>query len=140
MAAPTVAQLREGLAANLDAIEDVQASAYMLSNPTPPTIEVVPDEVDYDAAMGRGDDTWRFVIRAYVGVASDKGAQLLLDELLAPSGTRSVKTVLEADETLGGVAEDLHVQTATGYRIYQRAGGPELLGCEWTVEVIAVGK
>lgn len=140
MAAPTVAELREGLRARLDTIPNVQASAYMIANPSPPALEVVPDEIDYDLTMGRGGDTWRFIVRCYASAASDIGGQKRLDTLLAPAGASSVKAAVEADATLGGKAEDTRVVSATGYRIFQRAGGPELLGCEWTVEIIASGK
>lgn len=139
MAAPTLQQLRQGLAANLGAITGVQVSPYLLAQPTPPAIELAPDEVEYDTANARGMDSWQFIVRAYVGTPTDQGAQVLLDLMLAPSGATSVKAVLEADRTLGGAAQTLRVAQATGYRLYQRAGGPEYLGCEWTVNVYAPG-
>lgn len=140
MAAPTLRELREELAENLSTIDGVQVSAWLLANPTPPAIEVAVDEVNYDHSMGRGSDEWFFVVRAYVGAATDRAAQIKLDTLLAPSGSGSVKTALEATPTLDGKCEDLHVVSASGYRIFQRAGGPELLGCEWRVRVIALGE
>lgn len=143
MPAPTVSELREELAENLSTIADAQVSAWMLSNPTPGpggSIEVVPDEVAYDTANARGLDTYRFIVRAYLPLGSDIGAQKRLDALLAPAGATSVKAALEADTTLDGKAQDLRVVDATGYRVFGRAGAPELLGCEWTVEVIAAGE
>lgn len=139
MPAPTLAELRAELAENLSAITGVQVSAYMMANPTPPSIEVVPDEVNYDQTMQRGMDHWRFIVRAYASAANDQAGQMLLDLMLAPSGGSSVKAALEADRTLDGKAQTLRVVQATGYRIYGRAGGPEYLGCEWTVDVYAAG-
>jgi hypothetical protein len=69
----------------------------MLTSVTPPTIEVVPEQIEYDDAMGRGLDVWRFTVRAYVGNAVDKAAQIKLDTMLAPAGATSVKDAIEAD-------------------------------------------
>lgn len=140
MAAPTLAELRAGLAANLDTIPSTQVSAYMLSAPTPPSIYVYPQQVDYDGTMQRGMDAWTFTVQAFVGLTSDIGAQKKLDLMLAPTGTNSVKASVEADRTLGGKASDLRVTEATGYRVYTLEGarGP-VLGCEWTVDVIVDG-
>lgn len=141
MAAPTLAQLRAGLAVNLGAIPDVQVSAYMLAAPTPPAIHVLPEEITYDAAMRRGLDTWQMTVQAFVGVVSDVGAQKRLDLMLAPTGANSVKAAVEADRTLGGKCDDLRVARATGYQVYSLAGQQgAVLGCEWTVEIIATGR
>lgn len=139
MPAPTVSDLRTALAANLSSIVGVQQSAYMLANVTPPAIEVTLGEVQFDDAMSRGLDSWRFVVRAYVGNVSDVGAQKVLDKMIDPSGATSVKAALETDRTLGGKAEDLRVLSASGYQVYGRPNGPDLLGCEWQVDVIALG-
>ena len=54
----SLTDLREGLAATLASITGLQQSAYLLSNPTPPTAEVQPGPVDYDLTMKRGLDKW----------------------------------------------------------------------------------
>lgn len=133
----TLAQIREGLRANLASISDVQVSAYLLSQPTPPCIEIAPASVEYDLAMQRGADRWTIVVRAATGLTTDRGAQVNLDELLAPTGARSVKTAIEADSTLGGVVDDLRVTTMRAYRAIPRESGGPLLGAEWDVTVIA---
>lgn len=129
----TLAEIRAGLAANLGSITGLQVSAYVLSNPTPPCVEIVPAEVQYDQALARGMDTVTMTVRVFVGQASDKGAQQRLDLYLAPDGSGSVKAAIESDPTLVRTVADLHVTSATGYRVY---GDTALLGCEWTVEVI----
>lgn len=136
---PTLAELREGLARNLSTIPGVQVSAYVLANPTPPAIEVAPGPVDYDQAMRRGTDLWLFNLRAIVGLTTDKGAQMRLDRLIAPSGDESVKAAVESDVTLGGVAQSLHVVRCSGYQVYERQGGAPYLGAEWEVHVYATG-
>ena len=109
----------------------------MLSAPTPPCMYVVPDAIEFDRAMQRGYDADRFRIVALAGSSSDIGAQKKLDELLARTGTTSLKVAVEADRTLGGVVDDLRVTNASGYRTYAHQSGQVHLGCEWTIEIIA---
>lgn len=135
----TLAQVREGIALNLSTIADVQVSAYMLGNPTPPAIEVVPEQVTYDLAFQRGMDQWNVTVRAFVGLTTDVGAQKRLDLMLASSGANSVKAAVEASPTLGGAVDDLRVTRASGYRTYTFEGRPPVLGAEWAVEVFATG-
>lgn len=131
--------IREGLAANLSALKDVQVSPYMLANPQPPSAHVFPADISYDQAMVRGVDQWTFTVQAFVGLIDAKGAQVKLDALLAPSGSQSVKQLLEVDRTLAGVVADLHVTGCSGYRVYPRDPNPPVLGAEWTVSVLATG-
>lgn len=131
--------IRDGLKANLDSLQGVQVSAYMLSNPTPPCLEVFPSETLYDLTMGRGFDEWKLTVRMFVGVTTDVGAQRRLDDYLASAGSLSVKTKLESDKTLGGAAQTLRVESCSGYRVYQPEGRGPLLGAEWSVSVLATG-
>jgi hypothetical protein len=137
----TMAQIRTALAANLDAIPSVQASPYMLANPTPPTVWVVPDETDYDEAMQGGLDVVKVTIQAFAGLVADQAAQKLLDEMLDPTGSSSVKATVEADKTLGGMVQDLRVTRHHGYQVYQRpnlgsgTSTGQVIGSEWTVEI-----
>lgn len=135
----TLEQIREGLKANLAAITGVQVSAYMLAQPTPPAICVFPGPIDYDQAMARGVDKWMLTIRAFAGLTSDEGAQIVLDRFLAPSGATSVKQAAESDKTLDGVVASVRVVSCTGYGVYQFEGRPPLLGADWSVEIYATG-
>lgn len=137
----TLADVREGLRANLSSIPGAQVSAYVLSNPTLPTIWVRPaaEVVTYHRAMGNGVENWTLLVQAYVGVPSDIGAQKKLDEFLASAGASSVKAAIESDKTLGGSANDLAVQNCSGYLEYARPDGTTALGAEWTVLVLTDG-
>jgi hypothetical protein len=132
----TVKQIRAGLADALSAIQGVQVSGYMLAAPTPPCVFVSRGPIEYDRAMGRGHDDWTFTVTALVAFSSDRGSQINLDELVAPTGARSVKTALETDKTLGGIVDNVFVSEATEERIYEAAGKPPMLGCEWTARII----
>jgi hypothetical protein len=131
----TLAQLRTGLADNLATIKGVQVSPYALAQPIPPGIQILPGEVDFRGAFARGFDLWRFQVQAYVAYSADTGSQVLLDELLNPTGARSVKTALESDPTLGGVAFGVFVPTASGYRLVDRADGSQMILVDFSVEV-----
>lgn len=132
-----MAQIRSGLATRLAAISgDYQVSAYQLSAPTPPCLVVSRGPITYDQTMGRGGDEMRFTVIAYVQFTTDQGSQKKLDVLAAPSGVGSLKAVVEADKTLGGVVDDTWVSEATEERVYEAPGKPPMLGCEWTVLVL----
>lgn len=128
--------IREGIAANLSAIPDLQVSAYMLSNPTPPGAHVLPDTATYDLAMRGGLHELAMLVQVFVATTTDIGAQVTLDQYLAAAGALSVKAAVESDRTLGGAVADTHVQGFT-YRQYPRAEGDPLLGADFNVQVYA---
>ena len=63
----------------------------------------------------------------FVADVIDIAASSKLDAFLAVDGLHSVKAAVEADPTLGGTVDDLRVVTATGYKVYGRSTGAELL-------------
>lgn len=140
MAAPTLAQIRQGLAANLSALANVQVSPYMLANPTPPCVHLWPTAVNYDLTAQRGYDRWMFTVQAFVAIAADIGSQVLLDQFIAPSGAQSIKARLESNPTLGGLVDDVSVTNFENYQVYVREGGSPVLGANWIVEILAAGK
>ena len=50
-----------------------------------------------------------------------------------------MKDAIEADLTLGGVAEKLICEEAHGYQEYARPDGTSVLGCRWNVTVYMTG-
>lgn len=135
------AAIRQGIAANLAAL-GFQVSPYVLDNPTPPCVYVAAGPCTYDETFGRGHDTWVWIVYVLVGYVGDVAAQQRLDAMRMSHGPTSVKTLIEADRTLGGAAYSLTVPEVTGMRVYSLAGpnqSPATLGAEWTVEVMASG-
>lgn len=132
----TFAQIRAGLVSNLRSL-GIQSTGYALASPTAPTIEVMPSGVAYDRAMGRGMDALTFTVRVTVAVTLDVPAQQTLDTYLAPAGAQSVKTMIESDQTLGGVVQSLHVTEASGYEFRDTNEGSIALSASWTVQVYA---
>ena len=138
MAASTL-QIRSALKAALDnavtGVSGWQTSAYMLSLPQPPTIDIYPASTVFDTAMARGNDELLFVVRGLVAFNQDIGAQISLDRLMDATSATGIKTVVEADRSLGGVVQDCRVTACSGYKSYIVDGQPPLLGAEFTVSV-----
>lgn len=131
------AGIRNGLVQNLQPLLVANGgqigliSPYFLSNPTPPCAYITAGEIDYDLAMGGGEDELVFLIVVLVGNTTDVGSQQLLDSLRDPD--TGVKHYAETDLTLGGAADTLRVTKAS--ELKQDAQG--FAGCEFTVEVHA---
>lgn len=134
----SVAAIRQGLAANLGVIDGVQVSPWILSEPTPPILQIRSGDVTYDLTMHRGWDQHTMIIQALVPFSSDIGSQMLLDSLMAPDGPTSVKEAVEADITLGGAADQAHVTECSGTQL-ATVGGVAMLLAEWTCMVYANG-
>lgn len=111
----TIGTLRSGIAANLATISGLRTSATVPDAPTPPQAVVIPSIIQYDRAFHRGLDQYQFIITVLVGRASDRNAQSTLDAYCNPTGALSIKTAVESDRTLGGIAQSLHVTEMTSY-------------------------
>jgi len=111
----TIQTIRQGIANNLATITGLRASAFVPDNPTPPIAVVVPERVDYDAAMHRGLDNYTFKVLVIAQRASERNAQSTLDSYCNVTGTSSVKAAVESDKTLGGSVMDCRVTELTGY-------------------------
>lgn len=143
-----LAAIRAGIAANLAQITDLQVSAYMLAEPTPPSAHVVPGPVTYDISMGRfGLDDLELKVQVFVPLVVDVTSQINLDAYLAGSGSRSVRQAIERVDaadgtgmvTLGGACQSARVVSSTGPQLYRLTDGRSMLMCEWTVMVKAFG-
>lgn len=131
--------IHEALAATLYGIGGWQVSPYILANPTPPTIFVYPGSPDdatvYDLTQRDSLDVYSFTIQAFVSHNSDIGAQRKLSELLGRSGPHSVKALVEADTSLGGLVDDLRVMRVSGFRLVAPAASAVMVAAEWFVDV-----
>lgn len=112
-------------------------NAYVLAQPNPPGVQILPPEVEFDLTMQRGYDTWRFTVQGFIALTSDIGAQQLLDELIEPAG--GMKATLEADNTLGGLVASLRVESSGPPRQVEAAAGHPMLLVEWRVSMFVRG-
>lgn len=133
-----IGAVRQAMANALAPLE-VQVNPYMLASPTPPGVQIPPPAVTaYDFAVGIHE--WEFIVQGFVALsASDIGSQKLLDKMCQPGGATSVRALLEADRTLAGTVDNLHVVSQEKARTVEPQGGIPLLLVEWRVQVYANG-
>ena len=109
----TVSQIKAGLAANLATVSGLRAYAYQPDNVNTPFAWPLLDSIQYNGAMGGGLITHRFTISVVVGRSAERTAQTLLDGYLSYAGAISIRQAIESDRTLGGVVQDLIVESAS---------------------------
>ena len=126
--------IRQALADKMGNVYGLRSSATMPDAPRPPQAVILPDRIEYDLDMGRGADTFFFLVTVIVGRADDRAAQNNLDRFV--SGSDSIKAAIEADMTLGGVVNFARVTEMTNYRQIN-VGDTIYLGAEFEVEVVA---
>jgi hypothetical protein len=127
--------LRRGLKERLASIDGLQPYATMPANPQTPSAAVIPrtkTPLSFD-----GDATWTFAIWVYVNSQDLTRAQTAIDEYLSDEGDKSIEAALEADPSLGGVAQSAHVTGWSEYAQLVDLGGAQVLGCRLDVEVLA---
>lgn len=135
----SVTDLRNGLATRLATISGLHDYARVPKTVNLPAaiVQPAPDSaIMFDAAGARASDDFMFVITLLVTDAVDEIGQAALDPYLAGSGAQSIKTVIEADGTLGGAAQWVRVTGVRNYGLIEQ-GGIQYLGAEFVVEVMA---
>lgn len=140
MAAPTVTELRVALAAALEPALNGHGGVHAHADGgyVPPVVFVYPRSVDYDNAMARGGDEWELIVRA-LAQSLDRNGQEFLDGLIDPEGPRSVKALIETDQTLGGLSRGVRVVRMENYQEYVFEGRAPTFGCEFVVFIEADG-
>lgn len=133
----SIKSVREGIAANLDAITGLHVLAFVPDNPTPPMAVVVPSNVRFDTAFHRGSDEYTMEVLVIVARASERGAQDTLDAYCDSSGSSSVKQAIEADRSLGGAAASLRVTDITTYGPLS-VGETQYLAATFAVQVVTL--
>jgi hypothetical protein len=136
----TLLEIRRAMATQLETIPGLQASARILTNPTRPVAFVVPGVIVPHRTMGNGHSDWNVVIELQTSAVSEISGQDNLDAFLAESGDQSVMAAIEANPTLGGLADDLIVQEiGSDYGRYLLADGADIFGARVKVLVLAAG-
>lgn len=130
----SVGTLRTALATALGTVSGLRSSATVPDNPRPPIAVVVPERIEYDLNAQRGADRYWFTVTVLVGRADDRTAQNRLDGYIV--GPQSVKTSIETDRTLGGVADTCRVTEMRNYSSMP-VGEMVYLAAQFVVEVIA---
>lgn len=137
----TLTQVRQALAAALDAIPDLNAHAFAPGAVTAPAVVVKPATgqfLNYRPTMGTGAADAAdllLVVGLFVAGTDEEASSEELDAYLADSGTRSVYAAVAADPTLGGLVDDVALLSATNYGSYTY-GSANFYGCEFPVAVL----
>jgi hypothetical protein len=130
----SLAAIRARLAVDItDALGPTwNVSAYPLSAPDTPFIEVGQFGIQKHVAMNDGAEWWTCAIRAYVSQVG-KGNQMKADELLEND---PVTDGIEADYNLNGLVSDLIVDRVdTGF--WSRQDGQVIyVGVEWQLRIL----
>lgn len=110
MAAPSILQIMEGIEARLATISGLRVVEYVADQITPPQAVVgVPPISSYHTTMQRGRFTIDPTITVFTSASLDRVGQRALAEYANPTGEKSVIAAVEADQTLGGAAENVVV-------------------------------
>ena len=112
-ATTTVTEIKEGIATALRTISGLRAYAQQPDNVNAPFAWPMLDSITYNGAMRGGLVTHIFNVSVVVGRSAERTAQTALDGFLSYEGATSVRAALEADRTLGGVVQDLLVESAS---------------------------
>jgi hypothetical protein len=108
--AVSITGLRNALATNLGTISGLRTAAEIPDNPSPPIAVVTLDGIDYDQAFKQGLTIYNFTVLVIVGRAAEREAQRRLDTY---SQTDGIKSGVESDRSLGGLAYDTRVVNLT---------------------------
>lgn len=111
----SLSDLRDGLATNLATIDGLRVSAFVPDNINPPLAIITPQTIEYHKSFRNGLNTYNFIVSVFVGRVSERSAQNTLDAYCAPTGSSSIKSAIESDKTLSGLAFDLIVSDMRNY-------------------------
>jgi hypothetical protein len=132
----TVSQIKAGLAANLATVSGLRAYSYQPDNVNTPFAWPLLESIQYNGAMGGGLITHKFTVSVVVGRSAERTAQTLLDGYLSYKGATSIRQAIESDRTLGGVVQDLIVESANNISTLE-ANDTTYLAIDFVVTVYA---
>jgi hypothetical protein len=133
----TVTALRDEMAAALNAIPGFRVYPVIPDSPAPPCAAIEFNGITYDTAFARsGGDEYAFSVRILVHRVDTTTGQDAVDEYCTPTGTRSIKAALEADQTLAGEAFSLRVTDVRNIGL-TAVGDSTFLTAEFPVTVYA---
>ena len=99
----------------------------------PPALVIGQLSIEWDLVFKRGADSATVDLILIAGRMSDRAAQDYLDSFLTASGANSIKTLIEADQTLGGTVTSVQCVTATPVSL--TVAGVEMLAYRFSVEL-----
>ena len=133
----SIADLRTGLATNLQTIPGLRVASTLPDQVNPPLAMIMLDKINYQRSFARGLTEYLFKITVIVSRADVRNAQNKLDQYVASDGTYSVLNALETDRSLGGKAADSTMVSLDAYGSVV-IGDTNYLSAEFSVQVFAL--
>jgi hypothetical protein len=135
--AASLTEIRNAIKAALD-IKDFNAYAVEPPAPKPPAGWSFPAPGNAAEFHQTFDDavTWHMRVTVVVAATDVGRSQSNIDVYLAPTGERSIKALLEADPSLGGVVDSVSVKGIVAYGALDIAG-TSAVAATFDVEVFA---
>ena len=99
----------------------------------PPALVIGQLSIEWDLVFKRGADSATIDLILIAGRMSDRAAQDYLDGFITASGANSIKTLIEADQTLGGSVTSVRCVSATPVSL--TVAGVEMLAYRFAVEL-----
>jgi hypothetical protein len=131
-----LADVMDEMGTALETVDGLRVFPYWADRITPPAAVVAwPDPLTYDATMARGMDRFALHVFVMVGRYDARSTRDRLAQYLDGSGAASIKTALD-----GGTYTACDVVTVQQVVVDSyTAAGIELLGADFTVEVVGQG-
>lgn len=123
--------IRAGIGTQLGTVTGLSIYAHMPKDVNFPAVAIIPESLDFDAAMQGGLNDLKVDLFVMVSVSGIEGErQSDLDELIDPSGTTSTSVVaaLRSSIDLGITGLAFHVDSWSGYGASYSAAGTENIG------------
>jgi len=107
-----ISKVRDALGKNIEQGTGIRIYDTIPDVVVPPCAVVGQLDFTFDIDNARGLDQASVDIFVIVQRISERAGQDKLDQLLAGTGNKSIKTAIESDRTLGGLVNTLRVITA----------------------------
>ena len=112
MAAPSIVQVMAGIETQLKTITGLRTDQGIPEQiSTPMAIVGVPDIPSYHESFAHGHLLIHPTVTILVSKAYSRTAQIALASYANPTGATSIHTAIEADKTLGGIVDDVIVES-----------------------------
>lgn len=135
--AATLSEIRVAIKDTLDSLGDFNAYALEPAAPKYPAGWCFPGSPAASYHQTFGDaTTWNMRVTVAVAAGDVGRSQSNIDPYLAPTGSRSIKALLEADPSLGGVVDSLSVKGIVAYGALDIAG-TSAVAATFDIEVMA---
>ncbi|UJW32392.1 hypothetical protein L3Q67_00980 [Saccharothrix sp. AJ9571] len=140
MAAPTIEAVMDALEARLSTVPGLRTSTHSPGKINPPEAIVgAPDIDEYRLTFGRGRMTLLFQVTVLTSAAFDRPGQRKLAAFASVTGDQSIPLAIEADQTLGGMAETCYVASYRALGL-EEVGAIGYFGGIFSVPVTVKGK